>query len=201
MKTKIIPLLFVAVALFSISGAQADPPQFKVLMISTTNGWHHDAISEAVPAIRGLAAKHHFEVVWEENIDRMFHIHPPIQTGRIEVIDRNFPGVERMPDKFWVTDEFYQFGEELTEGLNYIFSVDENTYDPVVEWPDDGKSGEGMGDFHPIAWNHEFDGGRSFFTGLGHLPAVYDDDLFLNHLYGGIYWAATGKGINSAENP
>ena len=72
MKIKIVPLLVLAYAMFAMSGVHADPPQFKVLMISTTNGWHHDAISEAVPAIRGLAAKHQFEVVWEENVDRMF---------------------------------------------------------------------------------------------------------------------------------
>jgi len=52
-----------------------------------------------------------------------------------------------------------------------------------------------MGEFHPIAWYHEFDGGRSFYTALGHIPGVYRDEVFLSHLYGGIYWAATGKGI------
>jgi hypothetical protein len=232
-------------------------------MISTTNGWHHDAISEAVPAIRGLAAKHQFEVVWEENIDRMFteaslqefdvimfvlttgdilnpaqqtimekfiqsgkgfvgihsasdteyewpwytqlvgrmfRIHPIIQTARLSVVNRNFPGVERMPDRFWVTDEFYEFGEDQTEGLTTILTVDEHTYDPVADWGPGNKSGKGMGDFHPMAWYHKFDGGRSFYTALGHLPAVYDDDLFLQHLYGGIYWAATGKGIDGASN-
>lgn len=63
----------------------------------------------------------------------------------------------------------------------------------MADWDD--KSGTGMGDFHPLAWYHEYDGGRSFYTGLGHLPAVYEDTLFLEHLYGGIYWAATGKGL------
>ena len=51
------------------------------------------------------------------------------------------------------------------------------------------------GDFHPISWYHNHDGGRSFYTALGHIPALYEDDLFLEHIYGGIYWAATGNGI------
>jgi hypothetical protein len=52
-----------------------------------------------------------------------------------------------------------------------------------------------MGELHPMAWYHEYDGGRAFYTGLGHVPAVYQDPMFLTHLYGGIYWAAKGKGV------
>ncbi len=258
MKKITVPMLLLVCTLFSVSSALSDPPQFRVLLISTTNGWHHDAISEAVPAIRGLAAKHQFELVWEENVDRMFtedilkdfdvvlfalttgdilnptqqalmekfiqsgkgfvgihsasdteyawpwytqlvgrmfHIHPAIQTGRLTVVDRDFPGVERMPDRFWFTDEFYEFGPDTTAGLNTLLTIDESTYNPVADWSASGKTGKGMGNVHPMAWYHEFDGGRSFYTALGHLPAVYEDDLFLAHLYGGIYWAATGRGI------
>jgi len=242
--------------LLAVTTAFADPPQFRVLMITTTDGWHHQSIADAAPAIRRLAAKHQFEVVWEENVDRvfteeslnsydvimfvltigdilspdqqalmenfirsgkgfvgvhsasdterewpwytqlvgrMFHIHPVIQTAELSVIDRKFPGLERMPDRFWFTDEYYEFGEETVHGLNYILTIDERTYDPVAKWQD--KSGDGMGEFHPLAWHHEFDGGRSFYTALGHLPSVFRDELFLEHLYGGIFWAATGKGL------
>lgn len=256
MKNRLISLLLMAGVICTSSETIADPPQFRVLMITKTNGWHHESIADAVPAIRGLALKHQFELVWEENIDRMFtgkiledfdvimfvlttgdilnpqqqvllekfiqsgkgfvgvhsasdtehqwpwytrlvgrmfHIHPVIQTAELSVVDRTFPGVERMPDKFWFTDEYYEFGEEQIDGLNYILSVDERSYDPVANWEE--KSGKGMGEFHPLAWSHEYDGGRSFYTALGHLPAVYTDTLFLEHLYGGIYWAATGKGL------
>jgi len=46
-------------------------------------------------------------------------------------------------------------------------------------------------------WYHEYDGGRSFSTILGHLPATWSEPVFLHHVYGGIYWAATGKGFKS----
>ena len=52
-----------------------------------------------------------------------------------------------------------------------------------------------MGRDHPVAWYHRYDGGRVFVTALGHTPALYDDRLYLEHLYGGLWWAATGKGI------
>ncbi len=57
----------------------------------------------------------------------------------------------------------------------------------------------GMGDFHPVAWYHEYDGGRSFYTALGHIEETFSDPLFLMHIYGGIYWAATGKGIDNSQ--
>jgi type 1 glutamine amidotransferase len=70
--------------------------------------------------------------------------------------------------------------------------VDEESYDPEVQWGE--KIGKGMGD-HPISWYQYFDSGRSFYTGLGHIAEIYKDPWFLHHLYGGIYWAATGNGI------
>jgi len=126
-------------------------------------------------------------------VGRSFHIHPLIQTAELSVINRKFPGMERMPDRFLWTDEWYEFAAERIDNLNYILSVDESTFDPEAKW--DTKSGEGMGEFHPIAWYHEYDGGRAFYTALGHLGATYSDTLFMEHIYGGLYWAATGKGI------
>ncbi|GAA6138094.1 ThuA domain-containing protein [Arenicella sp. 4NH20-0111] len=128
-------------------------------------------------------------------VGRTFKIHPLIQTAKMAVLQRSFPGLERMPDSLLWTDEWYDFGPENVEGLNYLLSVDESSYDTKSDWGD--KKGDGMGSFHPVAWYHEFDGGRSFYTSLGHLPAVYKNELFLDHLFGGVYWAATGKAKNT----
>lgn len=133
------------------------------------------------------------EINWEwytRLVGRIFHVHPQIQTGKLNVNDRNFPGMESLPDNWYWTEEWYEFGEEKVEGLNYLLTVDESTFDTKVRW--DTKSGDGMGDFHPIAWYHEFDGGRSFYTSLGHVSEGYEDTYFLSHIYGGIYWAAKG---------
>lgn len=144
----------------------------------------------------GIHSASDTEYEWEwytKMVGRTFHIHPAIQTAELEVVNRNFPGLERMPDRFLWTDEFYEFGAERVEGLNYILTIDESTYDPVANW---GRvAGKGMGDFHPLAWYQEYDGGRAFYTALGHLPATFQDDLFMEHIYGGLYWAATGKGL------
>jgi type 1 glutamine amidotransferase len=50
-----------------------------------------------------------------------------------------------------------------------------------------------MGTFHPIAWYHNFDGGRSFYTNLGHMATDFSDPAYLNHIAAGIIWAGTGK--------
>ena len=126
-------------------------------------------------------------------VGRTFHIHPEIQTAELKVLKRNFPGLERMPDEFLWTDEWYEFGAERIKGLNYILAVDESSYDPKADWGH--VAGTGMGKFHPVAWYHEYDGGRAFYTALGHMPATYSDKVFLEHIYGGLYWAATGKGL------
>ncbi|MBX2848323.1 MAG: ThuA domain-containing protein [Acidiferrobacterales bacterium] len=131
-------------------------------------------------------------------VGRTFVIHPVIQTALISVHDDGFPGLYRMPNRYFWTDEWYEFGPENVAGLNYLLTVDETTFDPVADWGE--VKGNGMGKFHPIAWYHEFDGGRSFYTGLGHLPAVYENPLFQDHLYGGIFWAATGKKLISAQD-
>jgi type 1 glutamine amidotransferase len=50
-----------------------------------------------------------------------------------------------------------------------------------------------MGADHPIAWYHEYDGGRAWYTALGHTSESYYEPLFLAHLWGGIIYAAGGK--------
>lgn len=146
----------------------------------------------------GIHSASDTEYQWEwytKLVGRSFHIHPVIQTAELQVTDRKFPGLERMPDRLLWTEEWYEFGPENIKGLNYILAVDEKTYDPVTDWK--VKQGKGMGKFHPIAWYHEYDGGRSFYTALGHVAADYSDPLFLEHVYGGVYWAATGKGLKA----
>lgn len=124
-------------------------------------------------------------------VGRMFKIHPAVQSAKLKVLDNTFPGLQGFANgRIW-TDEWYDFQPETITGLNYILSVDESTYNAKVQWGN--NKSDGMGQLHPIAWYHNYDGGRSFYTALGHLPAIYSDASFLNHVYAGILWAATGK--------
>ena len=134
-------------------------------------------------------------------VGRTFHIHPVIQTAELEVLDRTFPGLERMPDNFWWTDEFYEFGTERIDSLNYILSVDGETFETYAKWGEGKSEKESREmDFRPMAWYHQYAGGRAFYTALGHVPATYHDRLFLEHIYGGLFWAATGKGLKNSKD-
>jgi uncharacterized protein len=124
-------------------------------------------------------------------VGHMFQTHPAIQSAVLKVEDRNFPGMERYAPRTLVTEEWYQFGPALSGNLKYLLTVDESTYTPGPLPA--GKLSSGMGTFHPISWYQDYDNGRAFYTALGHLPATYRDTTFLHHLYGGIYWAATGR--------
>ncbi|HEU5078244.1 MAG TPA: ThuA domain-containing protein [Opitutaceae bacterium] len=128
-------------------------------------------------------------------VGHMFHIHPVVQTATIKVEDPNFPGMDRFAKRFLWTEEWYQFDASRSDKLHYLLSVDEKTYKPNADWG--AKKGSGMGAFHPLSWYQEYDGGRAFYTALGHLPASYTDANFLHHIYGGIYWAATGNGFKA----
>ena len=118
---------------------------------------------------------------WEDVIGRVFRKHPVKQTGVMSVVDHDFPACYHLPDKWLWTDEWYEFDTPLPDHLNVLLTVDEKTYEPSKE--------HAMGDYHPIAWYHEFEGARVFYTAIGHIGESYRDDTFLQHIYGGMIWA------------
>jgi cytochrome c len=110
----------------------------------------------------------------------LFANHPPIQTATMHVEDGNHPATAHLPDEWEWTDEWYNFtADPRDKDAHVLLSVDETTYDG-------GQMGEG----HPIAWCSNFDGGRAFYTAIGHSAAHYDDPLYLGHILGGMEWAA-----------
>jgi type 1 glutamine amidotransferase len=176
--------------------------QFQVVIFLNTTGNILDTAQQKVmerfiqsgKGFVGIHSASDTEYDWEwytKLLGRMFKIHPAIQTAKIKILDPKFPGLQDFADgKLW-TEEWYEFGPEKTPGLNYVLGVDETTYNAKVDW---GRvKGEGMGAVHPLAWYHNYDGGRAFYTALGHVPTNFSEPAFLNHLYAGILWAATGK--------
>lgn len=107
-----------------------------------------------------------------------------VQEARIKVLRKDHPSTSFMPDNFSIADEWYDF-KSLSERRIDLLSIDENSY-----------NGGAHGVYHPIAWYHEFDGGRSFYTGLGHNKDNYDNPIFMQHLLGGIEYAI---GVNKRD--
>jgi type 1 glutamine amidotransferase len=106
-----------------------------------------------------------------------FNGHPEPQEGVVVVVDSINPSTRHLPKRWKRFDEWYNFKEQVPD-VHVLLTVDESTY----------KGGK-HGDYYPIAWYHEFDGGRAFYTGLGHFTEAYAEPLFLQHLLAGIQYA------------
>ena len=112
-----------------------------------------------------------------------FDSHPEIQTATIQVTDQNHISTKHL-SKFWErTDEWYNYNKNPRGQVHVLATLDESSY-----------SGGNMENDHPIAWMHEFHGGRSWYTGGGHTEASYAEPDFLKHILGGILYAA-GKSL------
>jgi len=185
---------------------------FQVIIFALTTGDilnddQQAAVQRFVASGKGFVTLHtgtdtEYDWPWYTKMEgTTFFIHPAVQTATVVVQDPNFPGMDRFAPRSLRTEEWYQFKTPLPQDCHILLTVDESTYNPEVKWGASGdreaREGHGMGDVHPLSWYHEYEGGRSFTTILGHLPATWSDPVFLHHVYGGIYWAATGKGFHA----
>ena len=95
---------------------------------------------------------------YQQLVGRVFTDHPDKQTAVLKVATGNHPATMHLPVSWVWTDEWYAFEKALTDNQVVLLTVDEKSYDPFrISGTDDGTS---MGDYHPISWYQEFDGGR-----------------------------------------
>lgn len=110
-----------------------------------------------------------------------FVSHPAQQTAVQVVEDRTHPSTEHLGETWTRFDEWYNFNVSPREDVRVLTNLDETSYLP-------GRNA--MGADHPLSWCHNFEGGRSWYTGGGHTEASYLEPDFLTHLLGGIEWTA-----------
>ena len=111
-----------------------------------------------------------------------FQSHPHPQEATLHVVDTLDAITKGLPASFNYHDEWYNF-KKLNPG-NVLVTIDESSYEG-------GKNG----DNHPMVWYHEYDGGRAFYTALGHSSESYQDPIHLKLILGGIQYAI-GKNLN-----
>ncbi len=110
---------------------------------------------------------------WFQNHSRM------IQRAMVRIEDPNHASTKGLPRQWERTDEWYNFVSNPRGAVHVLARLDEATY-----------SGGTMGTDHPIAWCRNVDGGRSWYTAMGHTKESYAEPLFRLHLLGGIESAA-----------
>lgn len=102
---------------------------------------------------------------------------PNVRKGTFRVLDKSHPSTEGLPDRWDREDEFYNF-KSIDPTIHVLVDIDEKSYE-----------GGTNGDHHPMSWYHDFDGGRAFYTNMGHTEATFSEPLFLRHLLGGLRYA------------
>ena len=104
----------------------------------------------------------------------------PVQEATVNVVDRQHVANAGLPLNWTRSDKW------LNWETNPIGTV--HTVAQVQEWDyDAGPAGNGA--FHPISWCRDYDGGRSFYTGMGGTTESYSEDAFRSHLLGAVQWS------------
>jgi uncharacterized protein len=177
----------------SASFTSANLSQYAAVIFLNTTGdvlgaAEETAFQQYIQAGGGFAGIHSAtdtEYGWPwygELVGTYFLNHPAIQSATLHREDSVHVSTSGLPSSFVSTDEWYNFATPFPSNLNVLLTIDETTY-----------SGGSMGSFHPISWYHYYDGGRAFYTAIGHTSEIYSDPLFRQHILGGIFWAANAN--------
>src|SRR5262245_33992503 len=160
-----------------------------VVFLNTTgdvfNAAQETAFQNYIRAGGGYAGVHsaadteHAWTWYDDLLGAHFASHPAIQQATIKVADHVHSSTAHLPDRWIRTDEWYNYTVNPRGTEHVLMTLDESTY-----------SGGAHGFDHPISWYKYFEGGRSWYTGLGHTASTYSESLFLDHLLGGIRFAA-----------
>ncbi|HVK21827.1 MAG TPA: ThuA domain-containing protein [Actinokineospora sp.] len=120
---------------------------------------------------------------WDQMLGMTMTAHSSIVQGTAKVADKKHPSGVGLPDKWVRTEEWYNFDRSARGDVHVLVTADETTYN---------AGGSAMGYDHPISWCRNFEGGRLWATGMGHVASSYAEPLFKSHIAGGVE-SAGGK--------
>jgi len=166
--------------------------QYKVVVFLNTTGdvlnkEQQEAFTSYIRSGGGFVGVHaatdtEYDWPWYNKLAGAYFLsHPEQQEAKITVVDKGNPATSMLPDSWVRTDEWYNF-KDLSTDIKVLAWLDETSY-----------KGGANGDKHPFIWYHEFEGGRAFYTGVGHREDNYDEPLVQQHLLGAIKWAGKIK--------
>ena len=119
-----------------------------------------------------------YEWAWYvKMIGGSFLSHPQQQEAKLIIVDKTHPSTKHLPATWQRKDEWYNF-KNLNPEVTVLIKIDETSY-----------TGGKNGDNHPMAWCHTYEGGKIFYTELGHTNESYSDPLYLQHVLGGIVYS------------
>lgn len=121
-----------------------------------------------------------FQKWYEHLIGTRLVDHPHVQKAKLIVENKYHVCTQHLPEEWIIEDEWHRFAYNPRQSVNVLISLDENSYEGEQK----------MGGDHPFTWYQYYDGGRSFFTSIGHTVSIYKNDSYRKLVEGGILWAA-----------
>jgi uncharacterized protein len=117
---------------------------------------------------------------FESLVGGRFESHPWTQEFTVHVLDGDHPATRHLPEVWRVVDEVYTF-RRVRADARVLLAAKRSEFD--------GEGRESSpNDVLPLAWCFNEGDGRVVYSALGHFPALYEDELFLGHLYGALSW-------------
>jgi len=163
--------------------------EFEVIVFLSTTGdilnkKQQAAMERFIQSGRGFVGIHsatdtEYDWPWYNKlVGAYFADHPPgVHQAEIKKTNKH-RSTSHLPENWSRIDEWYNFKSVNPETIK-ILNLDESTY-----------TGGTMGAEHPIAWYHEFDGGRAWYTAGGHTKESFSEAHFMTHVLEGIKYAA-----------
>jgi uncharacterized protein len=128
--------------------------------------------------------------------------HPPFQPLTVHVLDPKHPATKNLPVKWETQDECYYF-KEFNPDIKILLFTDLSQVKEADDARPTDSSGRGkntkpdvFGNMYPAAWCHEFDGGKVWYTALGHNKEDYTNPTYLAHIIEGLKWVGDKAKLN-----
>jgi uncharacterized protein len=165
--------------------------KYDALVFSNTNNVVFDTDAQRVALMRYVQAGGGFVAIHSASgsertwkwfaglVGGTFSRHAPIQKFGVRILDRTHPSVAHLPERWERDDECYYL-VRMNVNMRILAVNDLTTIKDSQDTP------TAFGDVFPSVWYHEFDGGRQWYTSLGHRKEDYARPEFRRHLLGGI---------------
>lgn len=174
--------------------------EFDVVVFASTTGEvldapQQEAFEAFVEAGGGFVGVHAasdtlYEWPWYgELVGAYFEGHPPgTSVATVQNEDVQHASTDHLGASFQLEDEWYFFDRNPREDVHVLLTLDKGSNDALANYGEGAEAAEESD--HPITWCQEYEGGRSWYTALGHRSEVWQDVRFQEMLLDGVLWAA-----------
>ena len=159
--------------------------------------WYH--AGGGIMGLHAAAVHHNTWPWWTELVGCDFNSDSEFvkATLIVDTKNKNHPAVKGFGPTFDYTADWTNHDKSVTglSGVRVLLRVDEKSYDPVRD-AFKTRGGKPMGVDHPVSWIREFEGGRFFYTELGHEVKSLNTKFGHQHLIEGLRWIIKSNSKN-----